>query len=179
VLDAIMQGLYSRMNSSPLEVSYWSCVPYLLGDGQAMRYAIHPHARERTPIPRRPAPNYLRHAMARMLAVRPVEFDFTVQLQSDPQRMPIENASVIWSERHSPPVTVARLRLPAQRFDTPEQHAFARSLSFQPWHSLPEHRPLGNQNRARRAIYNELSKLRQDMNGDPRIEPTGDERFPG
>ncbi len=179
VLDAIMQGLYSRMNSSPLEVSYWSCVPYLLGEGQAMRYAIHPRARERTPIPKRPPPNYLRHAMAGTLAARPVEFDFRVQLQTDPQRMPIENASVIWSERRSPPVMVARLRLPVQRFDTPEQHAFARSLSFQPWHSLPEHRPLGSQNRARRAIYYELSKLRQDMNGDPRIEPTGDERFPG
>jgi len=178
LLDAVMQGLYSRMNPSPLEVSYWSCVPYMLGDGQAMRYAIHPRTHERTPIPARPAANYLRHAMARTLAARPVEFDFKVQLQTDPQRMPIENASVIWSERRSPPVTVARLRLPVQQFDTPEQHAFARSLSFQPWHCISEHRPLGNQNRARRAIYYELSKLRQAMNGDRRIEPVGSERFP-
>ena len=171
LLDAIMQGLYARMNTSPLEVSYWSCVPYLLGDGQAMRYAIHPRSSERTPIPARPAANYLRHAMARTLARRPVEFDFRVQPQGDPRTMPIENASVIWSERRSPPVTVARLLLPVQRFDTPEQHAFARSLSFQPWHCIPEHRPLGSQNRARRAIYRELSELRQAMNGDPRVEP--------
>ena len=177
LLDALMQGLYSRMHTSPLEVSYWSCVPYLLGEGQAMRYAIHPRARERTPIPARPAANYLRHAMARTLAARPVEFDFKVQLQTDPRRMPIENASVIWSERRSKPLTVARLRLPVQQFDTPEQHAFARSLSFQPWHSVPEHRPLGNQNRARREIYHELSKLRQAMNGDRRVEPDGSERF--
>src|SRR3712207_9491268 len=27
-LDAIMQGLYSRANSSPLEATYWSTVPY-------------------------------------------------------------------------------------------------------------------------------------------------------
>ena len=177
LLDAVMQGLYSRMNTSPLEVSYWSCVPYLLGEGQAMRYAIHPRGDERTPLPARPAPNYLRQAMARTLAGRPAEFDFTVQLQTDPQRMPIENASVIWSERRSPPVTVGRLRLPAQRFDSPEQHAFARSLAFHPWHSVPEHRPLGNQNRARRRVYYELSKLRQEMNGDARIEPDGSERF--
>ena len=178
LLDAVMQGLYSRMNTSPLEVSYWSCVPYMLGDGQAMRYAMHPRMHQRTPIPARPAANYLRHAMARTLAAGPVEFDFKVQLQTDPQRMPIENASVAWSERRSPPVTVARLRLPVQQFDTPEQHAFARSVSFQPWHCLAEHRPLGNQNRARRAIYYELSKLRQAMNSDPRIEPDGSERFP-
>ena len=177
MLDAVMQGLYSRMNTSPLEVSYWSCVPYLLGEGQAMRYAIHPRADRRTPLPARPSPNYLRQAMARTLAAQAVEFDFAVQLQTDPQRMPIENASVIWSERRSRPVTVGRLRLPVQRFDSPEQHAFARTLSFQPWHSIPEHRPLGNQNRARRRIYYELSKLRQEMNGDARIEPDGSERF--
>jgi hypothetical protein len=141
LLDAAMQGLYSRMNTSPLEVSYWSCVPYLLGEGQAMRYAIHPRAKQRTRLPARPPANYLRQAMARTLAERPVEFDVKVQLQADPQRMPIENASVIWSERRSPPVTVARLRLPVQQFDSPEQHAFARTLSFQPWHSVYDHRP--------------------------------------
>jgi pimeloyl-ACP methyl ester carboxylesterase len=178
LLDAIMQGLYARMNTNPLEVSYWSCVPYLLGEGQAMRYAIHPRASERTRIPVRPPANYLRQAMARTLAARPVEFDFKLQLQTDPRRMPIENASVLWSERRAPPVTVGRLRLPVQEFDTPEQHAFARTLSYQPWHSIEEHRPLGNQNRARRRIYYELSKLRQEMNGDARVEPDGSERFP-
>jgi hypothetical protein len=29
--DMIMQGLYSKLNSSPLEVRYFSCVPYLYG----------------------------------------------------------------------------------------------------------------------------------------------------
>ena len=54
---------------------------------------------------------------------------------------------------------------------------FAGNLAFNPWHSLPAHRPLGNQNRARKAIYLELSRLRQSMNSQPHIEPTGDERF--
>lgn len=178
LLDALMQALYSRAHTSPLEASYWSCVPYLLGEGQAMRYSIHPTSGERTPIPRRPGANYLREAMATTLARQPVELDFRVQLQTDADRMPVENASVIWPERLSSPVSVARVRLPVQSFDTPEQHAWARSLSFQPWHCVPEHRPLGSQNRARRRIYYELSKLRQAMNGDPRIEPDGSERFP-
>jgi len=177
-LDAIMQGLYSRANTSPLEAVYWSTVPYLMGEGQAMRFALHPRSRERTPLPKRPEPNYLRHAMARTLASHPVDLDFRVQLQTDPHRMPIESASVIWPEKLSRPVTTARLRLPVQVFHSPEQLAFARNLSFQPWHSIPEHRPLGSQNRARRAIYYELSKLRQDLNGDRRVEPDGSERFP-
>jgi hypothetical protein len=178
LLDAIMQGLYSRANTSPLEVTYWSTVPYLLGEGQAMRFALHPRSSARTRVPKWPGPDYLREAMARTLAQREVEFDFKVQLQTDAHRMPIENASVIWPERLSAPITVARMRLPVQRFSSPEQIAFARSLSFQPWHCIAEHRPLGSQNRARRVIYYELSKLRQSMNRDPRIEPDGSERFP-
>jgi hypothetical protein len=55
--------------------------------------------------------------------------------------------------------------------------AFAEDLSYNPWHSLPAHRPLGNQNRARRVIYQALSKLRHEMNARPHLEPTGDDTF--
>ena len=82
-----------------------------------------------------------------------------------------------WSETESVPVAVAELVLPPQRFDSAAQLAFAGNLSYNPWHSLPAHRPLGNQNRARRTIYLELSKLRQRMDGEARIEPTGEETF--
>ena len=55
--------------------------------------------------------------------------------------------------------------------------AFAKNLSYNPWHAVPEHRPLGNQSRARRRMYWELSKFRQQMNAAPHVEPTGDETF--
>jgi len=98
-------------------------------------------------------------------------------VQTDPHRMPIEDATVKWPERLSPYVPVARLRLPAQRFDSDRQLAFADVLRYNPWHSLAEHKPLGNSNRARRRMYWELSRLRQTMNNAPHIEPTGDEVF--
>jgi hypothetical protein len=177
LLDGIMQGLYARLNTSPLEVTYWSCVAYLLGPGQAMHYVVRPAADARTPIPRPPGPNYLREAMAATLAEREVRFDFLIQLQADPWRMPIENAAVRWSETASVPAAVAELVLPQQRFDSAAQLAFAGNLSYNPWHSLPAHRPLGNQNRARRAIYLELSRLRQRMDAEAHIEPTGEETF--
>jgi hypothetical protein len=177
LLDGIMQGLYARLNTSPLEVTYWSCVAYLLGPGRAMHYIVRPATDARTPIPRPPGPNYLREAMAATLARREVRFDFLIQLQTDPWRMPIENAAVRWSETESVPVAVAELVLPPQRFDSAAQLAFAGNLSYNPWHSLPAHRPLGNQNRARRTIYLELSKLRQRMDGEARIEPAGEETF--
>jgi hypothetical protein len=91
--------------------------------------------------------------------------------------MPIENASVVWPEKLSPYIKVATLRIPAQKFDSPEQLAFARNLSINPWHCIAEHRPLGNQNRARKTIYLETSKARQNMNGDKRIEPNPEDFF--
>src|SRR5262249_49771797 len=106
-----------------------------------------------------------------------VVFDVAVQLQTDPQRMPIEDDGVEWPERLSPFVPVAQLRLPRQRFDSPAQLAFADNLSINPWHALDAHPPLGNQNRARRHIYVELSRLRQQCNGSAHIEPSGSERF--
>ncbi|MFD2134221.1 hypothetical protein ACFSLT_01355 [Novosphingobium resinovorum] len=37
--------------------------------------------------------------------------------------------------------------------------------------------PLGNQNRARRRLYFEMSRYRQGKNGESHAEPTGHEQF--
>jgi hypothetical protein len=181
VLDSIMQLLWTRTQTSPLEGDYFSCVPYLLGEGQAMQYAFRTRLETRTRVPRlplRPPDNYLRDAMVATLAERDVEFDILLQLQTDPFQMPIENNAVLWPTKRSPRVPAAVLRIPRQRFDSPEQLEFARVLSYNPWHCVPEHRPLGNQSRARKRMYYELSRLRQQMNGVEHYEPTGDEVFP-
>jgi hypothetical protein len=182
VLDGIMQALWIKTQSSPLEGEYFSCVPYLLGEGQAMQYSVRPRLKTRTPVPRlplRPPDNYLRDAMVATLAKQEVEFDILLQVQTDPFRMPIENNAVLWPEKLSPRVPAAVLRIPKQTFDSPEQLAFQKVLSFNPWHCIHEHRPLGNQSRARLRMYKELSALRQKMNDVQHIEPTGDEVFPG
>ena len=89
--------------------------------------------------------------------------------------MPIENASVRWPECLSPFVPVATVHIPRQEIDTPAHVEFTKRLSMNPWHCIREHRPLGNQSRARKRMYYELSRLRQDRNETPHIEPTGDE----
>ena len=180
LLDLIMQGLFIKTQSSPFEAPYFSCVPYLLGEGQAMQYSFWPKSTRKTPIPnlpRRPPDDYLRAAMVAALAQGDVELDVRLQLQTDPFLMPIENNGVLWPEKLSPRVSVATLRLPRQTFDSPAQLAFARTLSFNPWHTIAEHRPLGNQSRARRRMYQALSQLRQRVNAAPHVEPTGDEVF--
>jgi hypothetical protein len=178
LLHLFMQMLYSPMHANPLEVQYYSNVPFLLGEGQAVQYSLKPVPPARTKIPSRPTENYLRAAMVRTLAAGEWSFDFMVQVQTDAFRMPIENAAVKWPERLSPYLPVARLRLPAQRFDSDRQLAFADVLRYNPWHSLAEHKPLGNSNRARRRMYAELARLRQAMNQVEHVEPTGAEQFP-
>ena len=180
VLDFIMQSLWIKTQSSPFEAPYFSCVPYLLGEGQAMQYSVWPKTKKRTPIPRlplRPPDDYLRDAMVASLAADDVEFDIRLQLQTDPHLMPIENNAVLWPETLSPRISAATLRIPRQTFNSPAQMEFAKRLSYNPWHCIAEHRPLGNQSRARRRMYAELSKLRHAMNDVPHYEPTGDEVF--
>jgi hypothetical protein len=181
IRDFIMQGLWNRTLANPLANEYFSCVPYLLGPGQAMQYSFHPLTKVSTRIPRlplRPPDNYIRDNLAASLREGEAVFEVRVILQNDPFLMPIEQNGVLWDPRRSPRIPVATLTIPAQEFQSPEQFAFARRLTINPWHCLPEHRPLGNQNRARKRMYFEMARYRQAKNGEVHIEPTGDERFP-
>ncbi len=181
LLDFFMQSLWNETQYNPLGQRYWSCTPYLLGEGQAVMYSFLPKTEVETRIPGAPfgkVPfNYLRENMIKTLDRQGVDFDLLVQVQTDPFLMPIENASVRWPEKLSHFIPVAAVHIPRQKFDSEAQFAFAKGLKMNPWHCLPEHRPLGNQNRARRRMYYELSNFRQEMNETPHLEPTGDEVF--
>jgi hypothetical protein len=181
LLDAFMQSLWNETQYNPLGQRYWSCTPYLLGEGQAMMYSFRPKTKVDTTVPGLPfgkvSFNYLRENMIKTLNKNDVEFDLLIQLQTDPFLMPIENASVRWPEKLSPFIPAATVHIPKQKFDSEAQFAFAKRLKMNPWHCLPEHRPLGNQNRARLRMYYELSKFRQDMNQTTHVEPTGAEVF--
>ena len=142
LLDFFMQALWTETQYNPLGHRYWSCVPYLLGEGQAMMYSFSPKSEVITDIPGVPfgrvPPNYLRDNMVATLARQDVEFDLLVQVQTDPHRMPIENAAVRWPETtlavrpggdHPHPA--------AERFDTPAHVALGKRLSLNPWHCMP------------------------------------------
>jgi hypothetical protein len=109
--------------------------------------------------------------MRTWLEARDACFRFTVQPQAD-ATMPVEDPTVLWDEARSPPIEVATIRIPRQRFDGAAQQAFCENLSFTPWHSLPEHRPIGGINRVRKAVYLAVSTLRHRLNQAPRVEPT-------
>lgn len=163
-----------KKHGNVLEVRFWSTTPYQFGSS-VVKYSAKPHQAEVTRIPKKPSANYLREAMKQYLAGQDAYFDFMVQFQTDPRQMPIEDASVRWDEEASPFRKVATIRIPAQSFDTEERMRIAENLSFTPWHSLPEHRPLGSINRARRVVYETISTYRHERNNAPRREPTVEE----
>jgi hypothetical protein len=159
-----------------LTTQFHSLSAYALGAGPGMRYVKY-SARpcEDLKVPRSPRDggNFLRGGLKSALGAADGCFDFLVQPQVAGRNMPVEDTTVEWREKDSPFVRVARVVIPRQGFDTPEQDTFCEDLSFTPWHSLPEHRPAGGMNRLRKAIYQEISRYRHAKNDKPRAEPKG------
>lgn len=78
--------------------------------------------------------------------------------------MPIEDTSIEWKESDAPYETVAKVRIPAQDFDTPAQNLACDNQSFNPWFGLEAHRPIGGINRLRKAVYEAVSDYRHSRN---------------
>ena len=116
--------------------------------------------------------DFLHEAMVKQVGSEDVYFEFVVQLRTDPVKMPIEDSLVNWDENLSPFRRVALIRIPKQNIDAEGRMAIAENLAFNPWHSLPEHRPLGSINRSRLIIYEIISDFQRKMNGVPTEEPT-------
>ena len=162
--------------SNLLTLQYWTMTPYLMGDTPA-KFSMRPQVLANTGAPPDSAPDYLRDVMVEHLGRESVAFDFLVQLQTDARSMPVEDPRIRWEPASSPFRKVATLHIPMQRFASPAQQQFAEDLSYSPWHSVPEHQPLGGINRCRRLIYRAISDFRRHANGRTVVEPTGDERF--
>jgi len=167
----LRRSLGGPVPDSPLRVRYWSQTPYRFGHLMA-KYSARPDLAIVPAPAASDSPDRLRLAMAAHLAVEEARFDFEVQLRTDPAAMPVEDPTVEWPESASPPRKVATIRIPAQHFDTPAIHEFCEGLSFTPWHTLPEHTPLGSINRARRTIYQVLADQRLRARGVGRHEPS-------
>jgi hypothetical protein len=156
-------GLAAQQNpTSHLDIPYWSTTPYLFGAGRAVKYIARPASALRSTLPDPLTDTYLGDALATRLERSDASFDFMVQLQTNPRTMPIEDALVEWKERDSPYRTVARIRIPPQKVHAPERADACERVAFNPWNCLPDHRPLGNFNRARRDIYRAMAEFRDE-----------------
>ncbi len=150
--------------SSVATETYWSRGAVRWGPTLAVRYLLRPEPGT-VPAPRPPDddPDYLSTEAARRLARDDIRFELCVQRYVDEKSTPIENTAVEWTERVSPAEPVAVLTL--RRGDLSTADALARAqiiekTAFNPWNTTDEFRPLGNLNRARKAVYDAGSAQR-------------------
>jgi hypothetical protein len=168
-------GLFKRLMKSmvkcdnPLNIPYWSTQPYRFGKQyRAVKYYLRPSAGNNIVNENITEDDYLRRNLGQTLASNSVAFEFFVQFQTDPEKMPIEDPTVAWDSDF---IKLATLEIPAQEFDSNEQLDYGQNLSFNSWHALTEHRPLGSFNRARKRAYEAMSDFRHKANGQENKEP--------
>jgi len=159
-----------KRHTDLLGLRYFSGVPYLLGTS-AVKYSLVPQAGSPRATPDRSHHDFLREALKDTLSRQSVRFDFCVQAHRQPSASAIEDSRVPWSETETTLQKVATLEILQQDFDTSARQEQGENFSFNPWRCLPEHRPLGGVNRARRQVYPALSATRHGRNAAPSSEP--------
>jgi hypothetical protein len=154
---------------SLLDLPYYGVAPIAFGP-HAARFAFFPLAPGDEPAPDEADPDYLGvRARARVAKRAPIEFELRAQFYSGPET-PIEDSTVQWP---APYVAIARLAIDRQDPSTDggkRLHDYVERLSFDPWHALTAHRPLGAIMRARKPAYFESIKVRGAI-----AEPDGTE----
>ena len=155
--------------SSPTQTTYFSVSPYKFGEANA-KFRVMPDPDNcptyNLPEQNRKLPNFLRNALNQQLSTDRVPACFALQIQRQDanQYMPIEDTSIEWQENDALFETVARIKVPAQDFDTPALNMQCDNQSFNPWFGLEAHRPIGGINRLRKAVYEAVSDYRHARN---------------
>lgn len=174
--SAKLKGLGGHAQTNILGATFYSQVPVLYGSFIA-KVSVAPASPSLTALEDQAVetsgrPNALRDTVQSFFAAQGAEWDIRVQLCTDLERMPIEDASVRWSEELSPYVTVGRIVMPSQSsWDDAKQREIDDGMAFSPWHGIAEHRPLGSIMRTRKASYEMSAKFRASHNGCPMQEP--------
>jgi catalase len=146
-----------QVPAHPASITYYSMTPIRFGN-----YVAKYRARPAGELPGSfvdlvtrlgKQPDALRLMLEETLRSQQLLFEFQVQLRTSDATMPVEDATIQWPESESPYRTVALLLLPRQEIDTPQQKAVCQQLSFNVWHAIADHRPLGGINRLRREAY--------------------------
>lgn len=167
-----MLGAFGSFKAKPKSLvteRYYSLSAYALGAQNYVKYSARPCATNQAMVPANAGDakisfDYLRLELANQAAKGTACFDFMVQPQIPGKNMPVEDATVEWSERDSPFVKVASVSVQAVPNNTAEMNQRCESLEFNPWHSLPAHRPVGVMNRVRKALYQGMAQFRRTKN---------------
>lgn len=158
----------AKDEASVLTADYWSCLPYKLGE-EYVKYKLVPEGQELGGIADQN--DYLAYDLERRLLAGEARFKFMVQLRTEPDKMPLDEATVEWPETKDNMIHVATLVLAKQDICARGQADYGQHLSFNPWHSLKAHEPVGSLSDARKVTYAASSQARHEANGVPDEEP--------
>lgn len=137
--------LQSHTRHSLLEDSYHSRTHFRFGK-RNIRYGFFP-CKQRDFSNVELTENHLSKNL-REEAKKGICFDFSIQVHNDKVDPPINDYTQEWVSRYQP---IARITFPPQ--DVRANASTCESLSFDPWRTMEEHRPLGFLNKARWYIY--------------------------
>lgn len=171
-----LKALGGHPETHPLGETYYSQVPILFGDYMA-KVSVAPVtptllALKDAPVDLKDKPDGLRDAVVEYFAGQGGEWELRIQLCTDLDKMPIEDASVEWPEDISPYVPVARLRVaPQPAWSEARAKRIDEGMQFNPWHALAAHRPLGSIMRVRKEVYAMSKRFRAERNGIEIAEP--------
>lgn len=175
-------AFFGHPRRHPLAEEYYSQVPFRWGNYVAKFgvVPVTPGLKELEALPfDAQTPDALREATVEFFRTNSAQFDFVVQLCTNLDTMPIEDAQAPWPEDESPYQPVGRLTIPAQdAFDPARAEVVDGSFSFSPAHTLSAHRPLGGINRARLVVYGAMANMRRQQSGQSQTEPTSIEQVP-
>ena len=164
-----LKALGGHPASHPLADSYFTQVPVLYGPHMAklrlVPLSAAMQALQTQTLDLHAGEHPLRDAVQQFCSEHAPQWALQVQLCTDIERMPLEDASVAWPEELSPWVTVAQVQAPAQvTWDAGKAPEQDDALRFNPWNGLAAHRPLGAIMRVRRLVYAMSAQFRQDFN---------------
>ena len=167
-----IQTLGGAPNTHPLGETYYTQVPLRHG-AYIAKLSVAPVSPNLTELAGSKVetsgrPDALREVIGEVLVEQDSVWELRVQLCTDLEKMPIEDSSVVWDEKQSPYVAVARLTVPAQtgwQRGLSEQQE--QAIAYSPWHGLAAHQPIGGVNRARKPTYEKSVQFRGERNGCP------------
>jgi hypothetical protein len=159
-----------------LKQDYHSSVPYKLGKNH-VRYRAVSCKPERDSVPAEGANiHYLRQRLVTSLEQSDFCFDFYVQPNMNTAIQKIEDPRINWDDATSKPIKVARITIPKQTgINSQKQTNLCENMNFTPWHSPAANRPMGQINRIRALVYEEISRYRHGKNRTPIAEPVNHE----
>ena len=158
--------------ASPLETYYYSATPYKLGSKNTMKFFVQPCAGQGThalPDPKTARPNYLSEVLQSSISAQSKCFDFLVQPNMNPGVQSIEDPRIVWDWKSSPAYKVATITIHADSDihslnGVKDRDNFCENLSFDPWHTQVDTRPVGEIGRVRGLLYQRMSTVRHTQN---------------